>query len=490
MIKIKNLCKLLMTTLILNLFTFSIATSAETLEVHTESVVFDDYKEISEPITAPTLYASVDGKVLIKEAICKDLLALKPQIDLSAFTNYMGTDKNLAMNLFFDVLAEHPEIFYADNSVRCSYSTSPSDGKLRQYSLMVNYNYDNATIGKMRNELNEKVNYVINNLIDNSYSEVKKQFIIHDYITQNCTYDSENYNKNTVPAISHTAYGALVKQVAVCDGYSKAMKLLLNKCGIECGVVISNQMAHAWNYVKIGGKYYQMDVTWDDPVPESNKLNYSYFNLSNAEMAKSHQWDQSKYPVGTSTDFDFLRKSDSYNTTRVNDRIFYVDNKKLYSSNLTGGDNKTVKSDFSGSNLVGLDDNNSIYYASYVWLYPAPQPTYSVSKLNLSDNSSKKIADFKGRISSLYIKDNNLNIKYSDNNVDKVKTIAIAKEEPTVKKDPKDVNGDGVVDILDLSLISTLYNKSSSDSNFNKNFDLNSDNFIDVLDMVPVSKSI
>ena len=35
-------------------------------------------------------------------------------------------------------------------------------------------------------------------------------------------------SNNTVPNISHTAYGALVNKVAVCDGYAKAAMLLLN----------------------------------------------------------------------------------------------------------------------------------------------------------------------------------------------------------------------------------------------------------------------
>ena len=59
-----------------------------------------------------------------------------------------------------------------------------------------------------------------------------------------------------------TAYGALVNKEAVCEGYAKAYKLLLNAMGIECDVVINAE--HAWNVVQLEGKWYLVDVTNDD----------------------------------------------------------------------------------------------------------------------------------------------------------------------------------------------------------------------------------
>ncbi|WP_289129252.1 dockerin type I domain-containing protein, partial [uncultured Clostridium sp.] len=53
-----------------------------------------------------------------------------------------------------------------------------------------------------------------------------------------------------------------------------------------------------------------------------------------------------------------------------------------------------------------------------------------------------------------------------------------------------DVNGDGVIDILDISLIAKSYNKSKSDSDWNSKFDLNDDGIIDIFDLVSISKKI
>lgn len=53
-----------------------------------------------------------------------------------------------------------------------------------------------------------------------------------------------------------------------------------------------------------------------------------------------------------------------------------------------------------------------------------------------------------------------------------------------------DVTGDGKVDILDVSMIATLYNVKSSDSKWNSKMDINNDNIIDIYDLIAVSKNI
>ena len=59
----------------------------------------------------------------------------------------------------------------------------------------------------------------------------------------------------------------------VCEGYSKAFKLICDRVGIPCildtGVAILNanhSEYHMWNRIQIDGVWYGMDCTWDDPV--------------------------------------------------------------------------------------------------------------------------------------------------------------------------------------------------------------------------------
>ena len=49
---------------------------------------------------------------------------------------------------------------------------------------------------------------------------------LHDYLALNNEYDMRYYSGN-VPAISYTAYGALVNRTSVCAGYALAYELSL-----------------------------------------------------------------------------------------------------------------------------------------------------------------------------------------------------------------------------------------------------------------------
>ncbi len=80
-----------------------------------------------------------------------------------------------------------------------------------------------------------------------------------------------------------TAKGALLKKVAVCDGYSHAFQMVMRKLKIPCRFVTgsSGGVGHAWNMVKLSGKWYHIDVTFDDPIINGTNTNkipyYTYF---------------------------------------------------------------------------------------------------------------------------------------------------------------------------------------------------------------------
>lgn len=48
--------------------------------------------------------------------------------------------------------------------------------------------------------------------------------------------------------------------------------------------------------VNIDGKWYHVDLTWDDPISSRDVLRYDYYNLTDNQMSKDHNWDNSKYP--------------------------------------------------------------------------------------------------------------------------------------------------------------------------------------------------
>lgn len=148
----------------------------------------------------------------------------------------------------------------------------------------------------------EKADEIIEKTITPNMTDLQKEKALHDYVVKNYEYDYDNYLNGTIPGDSYSAYGLLINGKGVCASYADTMKLLLTKVGIEC-IEVSGQADngslgnHAWNIVKIDNKYYHLDATWDDPVPDRpNEVRYKYFNLSDDEISKDHIWDKNKYP--------------------------------------------------------------------------------------------------------------------------------------------------------------------------------------------------
>lgn len=149
------------------------------------------------------------------------------------------------------------------------------------------------------NKINEKINTLKNELYNNSL-EIKEQIkIIHDYIINNSKYDSDRSDKNIIKYKSDIAYGPLFEGYAICGGYTDLMAIFLNDLNIENYKVSSPN--HVWNAVKIDNTWYNLDLTWDDPITSdgSDFLGYNYFLISTNELLKlettEHNFDSFIY---------------------------------------------------------------------------------------------------------------------------------------------------------------------------------------------------
>lgn len=124
-------------------------------------------------------------------------------------------------------------------------------------------------------------------------SQFDIELLFHDRIAEKVEY-AESAN-------AHNAYGALVEGVSVCEGYAEALQYLLHRAGIESFLAIGSSINvstglpedHEWNYVKIDGKWYQTDATWDD----QGDVCHAYFNLSDDLINKDHTATETVYPL-------------------------------------------------------------------------------------------------------------------------------------------------------------------------------------------------
>ncbi len=151
--------------------------------------------------------------------------------------------------------------------------------------------------------------------------QYETQLLFYNALIEGCTYREDG-------EYDGTAYGALVLGYARCEGYSKALSLLMREAGIECLTLTGEAWStdevqpkapqkHAWNVARIDGSYYQMDITWDDSdgtLPHGSL--YAYFNLTDAEIYKSRTLDSMyetlELPACTENDSNYFMKTGNY----------------------------------------------------------------------------------------------------------------------------------------------------------------------------------
>ena len=145
--------------------------------------------------------------------------------------------------------------------------------------------------------------------------------------------DTVDYDQNALD--NQNIYSSLVGKRSVCAGYSRAAQYLLKQMGIECIYVVGTvkeQGAHAWNIVKCDDKYYQMDVTFGDPIFQENEtgetlphdlVNYEYLCCTDEEIFTDHQQDDFvPYPVCDSNDLEYYRINGLYYETFDENEIY------------------------------------------------------------------------------------------------------------------------------------------------------------------------
>lgn len=188
-------------------------------------------------------------------------------------------------NVFSALLFDNPDLFFLGR--KCAVET-----RMWLTYFSVDYIIDKADLADMKAQLERECEAFEQTLTDPG-NQWRTELEIHDHVIDRCEYHDPEGD-----LIYSSSYGALVNGRAACEGYSKAVKLLLDRAGIENALISGvsengegSGGAHMWNIVNIGGDYYHLDCTWDDPVSDDGgKLRmYTYFNLSDEMISGTHR---------------------------------------------------------------------------------------------------------------------------------------------------------------------------------------------------------
>ena len=113
-------------------------------------------------------------------------------------------------------------------------------------------------------------------------SDYEKALWLHDWLLQQLDYDQS--------LKWSSAESALTRKLGTCQAYESAYSKLLTAAGITNAETRDTYDGHTWNAMKLDGKWYQVDCTWDDT--KDNYYNFDpthlYFGLTDELMALAH----------------------------------------------------------------------------------------------------------------------------------------------------------------------------------------------------------
>ncbi len=105
-------------------------------------------------------------------------------------------------------------------------------------------------------------------------TDAQKLRKLHDWVCNKVDYayiPDPNNEKELIPDPStecHVDSSVFMRDTTVCDGYARALTLLLREAGVEAYYLVSS--THAWTMVRIGNRYFHVDACHDDDDPINN----------------------------------------------------------------------------------------------------------------------------------------------------------------------------------------------------------------------------
>lgn len=193
-------------------------------------------------------------------------------------------------DIYSAIIADNPHIYYLDQT-RIHYSYGPS-----KVEIYPSYLLTKSQIDEYNQKIQQTANQIVSNIImmaeDN---ELKREKALYEYLAYSCRYDKNALHSKEPFTIckAHSLLGVFFEGKAVCEGFAKAFKFLMNAMDMKCIIVNGHagsgpDSGHTWNIVKINNKSYHVDVTWAVSRNQGGTVWYDYLNLSDHEIALDH----------------------------------------------------------------------------------------------------------------------------------------------------------------------------------------------------------
>lgn len=220
-----------------------------------------------------------DKQKQLYKQIYDSVISYKDKIDISV--DFISTDDFSLV--FCRVDRDNPQLLQFPYKYSCSFSQT--SGYIS--SAAFSYLYTKAETEKIMAKAEKRADEIIA-LANKELSLFEKIKTIYDQIILNADYNGSLKS-------AHVLSGVLVDGQGVCESYSRAFQYICKKINIPCILVCGyTTESHMWNQIQLDGKWYNVDLTFGDPVFGSNKekykdyVSYNYLNITDQQLAKDH----------------------------------------------------------------------------------------------------------------------------------------------------------------------------------------------------------
>ncbi len=213
--------------------------------------------------------------------------------DYSDSIGVFGVTIDSIQDIFEKIKQDVPGVFFVES---VSYQYMPIT---RIGSVIPRYRFPKEQANATISALHTKCQNIVKSVT--LTSDYEKEKLVHDFFCKNVVYD------NAFSASSFECVGPMLFGKGVCEGISKAAKLLFDFVGIKSmvvhgessqqqGITNSSSNLHAWNMVSINSEFYHLDITFDLTVQAFGIVRYDYFNLSDRGISVDHVIHSSHLP--------------------------------------------------------------------------------------------------------------------------------------------------------------------------------------------------
>lgn len=133
---------------------------------------------------------------------------------------------------------------------------------------------------------------------DKGFSDYETYKVLHDWVASYLDYNYDALTDDVLLTDCNDPEYCLNTGWAVCGGYAALYQDLCTEAGLDCYFIEGkadfldfNGIGHAWNAVRLDGKYYHVDVCWDDTSSPTNDTVYDWFLQGNGYVTNSfREW--------------------------------------------------------------------------------------------------------------------------------------------------------------------------------------------------------